>query len=298
MDKSMKTLKEARQKAGLTQAQVADAIGTSQQNYQRWEKGNAAPDIDTIRSLSAILKVPLNTLMARRDPLFARFADNHHLVNADPSGYWGHIGIQLERHTEIRWHPISATEYSRIFQAAQISDPNEAVVFDTLDNRAITVLPARLNRLILLDEAGDDLYDAAERLLDPIEQEGGLPSVIYAGLTALALGDDDELDKLGQAVRTRLEELTEQLGGMGAIYPATMLTTIHMTDGTAHTLLVEDEQFYQLMDEMTYEIGTPIIIIDEEKAGTQFIPVSKIAMVDAPKTLVAAAMAKQFEELP
>jgi transcriptional regulator with XRE-family HTH domain len=48
-------IREARRRAGLTQAEVAERVGTTQSAIARWERGGSAPSLDTtMRVLRAI----------------------------------------------------------------------------------------------------------------------------------------------------------------------------------------------------------------------------------------------------
>ena len=58
----MKNLKEFRMRASMTQAAVAKALGTTQQTYQRWEKGNARPPIEMIMTLAAMFRTTVSAL--------------------------------------------------------------------------------------------------------------------------------------------------------------------------------------------------------------------------------------------
>jgi transcriptional regulator with XRE-family HTH domain len=44
-------IREARRRAGLTQAQLAERAGTTQSAVARWERGRSAPSFDTVRRL-------------------------------------------------------------------------------------------------------------------------------------------------------------------------------------------------------------------------------------------------------
>lgn len=44
-------IREARRRAGLTQAQLAERVGTTQSAVARWERGRSAPSFDTVRRL-------------------------------------------------------------------------------------------------------------------------------------------------------------------------------------------------------------------------------------------------------
>jgi DNA-binding XRE family transcriptional regulator len=56
------TLKSLRMRAGLSQAKVAEMIGTSQSHIARVESGSDALMIDTCRKLCHALNVDMNTL--------------------------------------------------------------------------------------------------------------------------------------------------------------------------------------------------------------------------------------------
>jgi transcriptional regulator with XRE-family HTH domain len=50
-----RALIEARAKARLTQAELADRIGTNQANISRWEGGAATPNVNTLRRIADAL---------------------------------------------------------------------------------------------------------------------------------------------------------------------------------------------------------------------------------------------------
>lgn len=56
------TLRTLRLRKGLSQAQLAEAIGTQQPHVTRIERGQADPQLDTCRRLARALGVDLNTL--------------------------------------------------------------------------------------------------------------------------------------------------------------------------------------------------------------------------------------------
>lgn len=48
-------LTEARRAAGMTQAQLAEAMHMSRQGISHWENGRALPDAETLKQLSQVL---------------------------------------------------------------------------------------------------------------------------------------------------------------------------------------------------------------------------------------------------
>lgn len=56
-------LKEARLRAGLTQAQAAEKVGLAAGVYGRLERGGMMPSVQTLRRISTVLKVPSDGLL-------------------------------------------------------------------------------------------------------------------------------------------------------------------------------------------------------------------------------------------
>lgn len=63
----MKNLKEARNAAGLTQQQVADALGIERPSYARYESGDRQPPIDTLIKLARHFNVTTDYLLGLTD---------------------------------------------------------------------------------------------------------------------------------------------------------------------------------------------------------------------------------------
>lgn len=64
----MMYLREARIRAGLTQAEISKKIGLSQNQYSNWETGKAKIDSRQILRLSEILGVSVNYLLGKESP--------------------------------------------------------------------------------------------------------------------------------------------------------------------------------------------------------------------------------------
>jgi transcriptional regulator with XRE-family HTH domain len=58
----MTTLKEMREKAGLTQTQLAQKIGTSYTRVSDWERGVSSPSLHHFNLLARALEVSLDDL--------------------------------------------------------------------------------------------------------------------------------------------------------------------------------------------------------------------------------------------
>lgn len=63
-----KRLMELRMKNGLTQGQVADAVGVSRQSISKWELGEAAPGAEKMKKLSEFYGLSVDDLLSD-DPI-------------------------------------------------------------------------------------------------------------------------------------------------------------------------------------------------------------------------------------
>jgi len=62
-------LKELREERALTQKEVADAIGGTQSNLGKWEKGKTQPPADMVAKLADFFEVSMDYLLGRSDDL-------------------------------------------------------------------------------------------------------------------------------------------------------------------------------------------------------------------------------------
>lgn len=53
----MENLKEIRQEKGMTQVEVAKAVGVSLAAYLLWERGAGNPNADNMKKLKEVLKI-------------------------------------------------------------------------------------------------------------------------------------------------------------------------------------------------------------------------------------------------
>ncbi len=56
-------IKKARKDAGLTQSELATAIGVTQKEISRWETGTRTPQVDTIVNICKALNVSADILL-------------------------------------------------------------------------------------------------------------------------------------------------------------------------------------------------------------------------------------------
>lgn len=56
------TIKEYRKELGMTQAQLADALGVAQNHISRWERGTVNPRADTLRKMADIFSCHMDDI--------------------------------------------------------------------------------------------------------------------------------------------------------------------------------------------------------------------------------------------
>lgn len=67
-DNFNENLRIARERKGMTQKEVADAIGVAKSTYSLYESGNREPNVMTIKKIADILKVSADDLLGLEEP--------------------------------------------------------------------------------------------------------------------------------------------------------------------------------------------------------------------------------------
>lgn len=74
----LKLLRSAR---NITQSRLAELLDVDPRVYNRWERGNAAPQLDTVIKIADILQVSLDELAGRKEPSSELKIHNYELYN-------------------------------------------------------------------------------------------------------------------------------------------------------------------------------------------------------------------------
>lgn len=82
-------LAEARARAGLNQEQLAEAIGTTQTQVSRWERGRAAPTGDSLRRFAAVTKTRILLVPIDAAPVIAGAAGARKVGSKAPGAVEG-----------------------------------------------------------------------------------------------------------------------------------------------------------------------------------------------------------------
>lgn len=145
------TLKKLRTSMRLTQAQLAEQLGTTQQTVARWERGAAEPGIAKLREIALIMGVSTQYLLSGGDgrPVSNRY---HMLTSDHLDGYWGNFGIRLPGISKSRWFPVTVSEMKRAYANVQSA---QTFVVETLNNRCLLINRRNIEAFYFLEDAAD-----------------------------------------------------------------------------------------------------------------------------------------------
>jgi transcriptional regulator with XRE-family HTH domain len=147
-------LKQLRVAVRLTQAQVAQKVGVSQPNYQRWESGAAPVPEDKVGILSKVLRATKDQI--RGESRFARVSMDFGDEDDDgESAYWGEVAIHFSTNSAPIVASISSEQCEGLFKGIQARD-SAFFEFRGLCNEHYFVRRSSVSELYLTDEAADE----------------------------------------------------------------------------------------------------------------------------------------------
>jgi transcriptional regulator with XRE-family HTH domain len=205
----MNLLKKIRVKAGITQAKLAEAVGVTQPNYQRWEAGNAPIPDEKLKKLAKVLETTPETLLGRYAPISAAFYDDTAQKHLQ---YYGEVAVHFQGGGEPLLLSISEEAHSNLFRDMQ--DGRKFVTVKSLANQMAVIRTTAISDLYFSSEAYDDFgpehgtYEHISlQLPDPRDW------AIIESLESMAAGDmlDDEFDPVAvKRIETMLETTTDE----------------------------------------------------------------------------------------
>lgn len=200
-------LKKIRLSHFLTQKEVAEKLGMSQPNYQRWESGAAPIPKRQLKRLARVLRTTTEELLGKARP-FDFFGIE---AGTDPERrYFGEVAIHFNSSKHPLLLPISEWERGALHR--QIANTRRSVVvIESLDNRT-TFIPRRaIADVYLSSEAFDDYGpepDSYHGYLGVYPDDGFWRIVEYADDVELIGGEYDEA--FVEQVINRLREMSAE----------------------------------------------------------------------------------------
>lgn len=146
---SAPVLKRLRLKAGMTQKEVADAMGVSQPNYQRWESGSAAIPETKQKKLARVLSTSVDEVLGK-PPVFDLFGVDPDIQ--DDRTYFGEVAIHFNKGAPIL---LPVTEEMRSSLLNQLHGSSTFIVAESMDNRQLFIRRAAVVDVYFSSEAYD-----------------------------------------------------------------------------------------------------------------------------------------------
>jgi transcriptional regulator with XRE-family HTH domain len=144
-------LKKYRLKAGLVQVALAEKLGVSQPNYQRWEAGQVAIPKAMLTLLASVLDATPDALLGKEPHLEA------HAYNDDAPdelNWYGEVSIHFAGGGEALL--LSISEAARADLYSGLLDSREFILFQSLANQTVVLRKGAVSDLYFSSEAHDD----------------------------------------------------------------------------------------------------------------------------------------------
>lgn len=280
----MKNLKAAREAMGLTQSDLAERLGTTQQSVGRWEKGKAEPSLAALRDLAIILCTTVDHLLGREPVIDHQTTNPIARYYGDDSGYWGNVGIRYPGSANSTWYPISTATMRSLFREIQSIDETSWLTFATLNNKMVIFKPSLVRSCTFLDEAEDGVEGDWE--IGPADVEG-LPKEFYECLEELIHSEpspeDGFSDRLVESCRDFIKDrdLDED-----ALMEMCLQSRVRYTDGPSKAFTVSEERMAEVMSNFELgieEFGITMLHLDDSHGDhSVFVPLGLVSALEFP----------------
>lgn len=283
----MKRMKVLRTALGLKQSDLALKLKTTQQTIARWESGKAEPPIAALRDLALVLGTSVDDLLGRSGINEKPQSNSYYLLAPGLDGFWGHLGILLPGAEHSKWYPITEGEYDRAWDALRSFEAPDWLVIQTLNNRVLALAPKRVKRIMLLDDACDELKDDWE-WKEPLGAYQGLSLEVYRAMSAWALdgmGDSSAFkEEYSETLRAlAMEHITDAglIKEDEAVFRILHHATIHFRDGASRSHAVEPTAVVDAVLEI--ESGAHIAYLPAAGGDFEgFYPLDELVLIELP----------------
>jgi transcriptional regulator with XRE-family HTH domain len=276
----MERLRALRQGFKLTQGQVAERLGTTQQTVARWESGKTEPGIAALKDLAVLYGTSVDDLLGH-NPMVGNsqaLVTNHYLPSNDHA-FWGHVGLQLPGEQRSRWYPITWVEANRIMlHMANPTADTAWVTVETLNNRWLAFDLHAMKRIALLDDDASQPEDDWELGWDSYQ---GHPMEIYRALAEWFYLEDPP--DCSDAFRQRVEDiiaddnLTEE-----DVVRYVLDTIVHFKDGTSRQLATDDDALGMLAALLPMAAPPVLDLSARQNGAYHFVPADTVRLLDVP----------------
>lgn len=280
----VKRLREARRRKGLTQAELARMVGTTQQTIARWETDGAAPPLSALTNLASALDSTVASLLGRqrsRKEIKGQETDRQ-------DSFWGHFGLRLPKGSHTLWFPISEEERVRVWgilRNADSHDDTEWFGCETLNNKLLIFNPTKIDRVWMLDDDCDG-PDGDWTPKFKLDDYSGHPQAVYEAMDdwlddALGVGNDDvESDERRAAVAGLIS--AAKLEDTDSLSAFLHNTTIHFDDGERTTFWAEPVDVAAAAEEIEMGFHKLLYLSGFGSTFESFFPLKKVCLIEFP----------------
>ncbi|MBJ6987080.1 helix-turn-helix transcriptional regulator [Devosia sp. MC521] len=274
----MNRIRKMRTDRGLSQKQLADMLGTTQQTVGRWETEKVQPSVASLREMAEIFGCHVSDLLDEPTPAVEHGVD---LLDVDDV-FWGHVGIKLHKQERTKWYPITEKE-SRHVNFVMNSGKSSCVV-TTRNNRVLLLQLPNIQRICLISNK------ASKPEMD-WEVDGrdcsGVPLDVYRGLyswVAKELDRQVELGGISQDTARCVEDFAVLYEGeVGGVMNLLHQTEVHHTNGDVDSYWAHSTDLAFLRDDFWEDLLPPVVWLSSiEREYDHYYPKQTICMVEAP----------------
>lgn len=232
----------------MTQAELAQKVGVTQPNYQRWESGAAPVPDEKLKKLAQALKTNPEALLGRHPPIEAQLYDDS---AGDDLNYYGEVAIHFCGGGAPLLLSISEEAFSRLHRDLQ-QNP-EFVSVKSLANQTVAIRTKAVADLYFSSEAYDtygpehDTYTGHASLQMPDPRDWEIAEAIEHGV-GLEDFDCADVERVKQVIMIT-DEQYQQLVTDGHIKPEEL-------ENEKKKNQEETDKIFKLSSMMTYQLST------------------------------------------
>lgn len=213
---------------------------------------------------------------------------NDHYLFSSQDGFWGHVGIKLPNVDKSIWYPITLTVANYISnQLINLTDENNWLSIETLNNRLLLLKPASTTLIYLLDDAQDHIESDWSL---PIDGYQGKPDEFYKALEEHfyhQLDCDDNKNEVCNYVRAEVDTFTDIHDfDSESIEHMVIKTNIYYLNGQLLSHRINEENLLDCITNFECNI-VPIVLDFSNENSDLYIPSKNLCLIDMPKRLIA-----------
>ncbi len=287
----MKNLKVTREKAGMTQTELAKVMNKTQQTIGRWESGKSEPNIDEMFALATLFRTSVDALLGREHAVeVAKVDELMDALEENKGEYEGNLGLRTPGTTCSKWYPTTENELDRISSWMNSNDAegrSPLLVTHTLNNKVLFINPDHMDKISLLRDTHGE-FPVSDWVISKDEARGA-PIEFYKKLADYhdVLTDDADApeEEFPQAER---EAMVQQLNDWDveieeeALFAFLFETRVFTSDGKVAYMSIEPEDLHALHTFDSQEPQKMVRLFDVTSQMDTFTPWKKIAMIEAP----------------